>query len=43
MNENKKVAKRSGTVAGNAKKNTETELKRSIISPSNAQNNHIGN
>ena len=35
MFENKKVAKRGGNVAGNARKNTEKEIGRSIISEDN--------
>ncbi len=35
--ENKKVAKRGGQVAGNARKETEKELGKSIISPKNAK------
>jgi len=35
MTENKKVAKRGGKVAGNARKNTEKELGRSVISTNN--------
>lgn len=35
MNENKKVAQREGNVAGNARKETEKELKRSVISKEN--------
>ena len=35
MFENKKVAKRGGKVAGNARKNTEKEIGRSIISEEN--------
>jgi len=33
--DNKKVAKREGTVAGNARKETEKELGRSIVSEEN--------
>lgn len=33
--ENKKVAKRGGTVAGNARKDTEKELGRSVVSKKN--------
>lgn len=39
MTENKKVAKRGGKVAGNARKETEKELGRSIIS----EENYLGN
>lgn len=39
MNENKKVAKRGGNVAGNARKETEKELGRSVIS----KQNYLGN
>lgn len=35
FNENKKVAKRGGKVAGNARKNTEKELGRSVVSDKN--------
>ena len=35
MVENKKVAKRGGRVAGNARKETEKELGRSVISENN--------
>ncbi len=35
INENKKVAKRGGTVAGNARKETEKELGKSVISSEN--------
>lgn len=37
MPANKKVARRGGKVAGNARKQTERELKKSIIS----RNNHL--
>ena len=33
--ENKKVAKRGGTVAGNARKETEKEIGRSVVSEEN--------
>ncbi len=39
FSENKKVAKRGGNVAGNARKETETELGESIISKQNYLNN----
>jgi len=39
FNENKNVAKRGGKVAGNARKETEKELKRSVISDKNFLNN----
>ena len=39
MTENKKVAKRGGTVAGNARKETEKELGKSVIS----KENYLGN
>lgn len=35
ITKNKKVAKRGGNVAGNARKNTEKELGRSVISKQN--------
>jgi DNA-damage-inducible protein D len=35
FDENKKVAKRGGTVAGKARENTEKELDRSIVSDKN--------
>jgi DNA-damage-inducible protein D len=35
FNKNKKIAKRGGAVAGNARKATEKELKRSVISKKN--------
>ncbi len=41
--ENKNVAKRGGKIAGNARKETEKELGKSIISKQNYLNNHLTN
>jgi hypothetical protein len=41
--ENKIVAKRGGKIAGNARKETEKELGKSIISKQNYLNNHLTN